>query len=63
MQKIAAINAAAEEYLRAIDPVLWAVAHFPGTQYDYLNIAESVNAILKDDRMLSITNLLNAIWH
>ena len=62
MQKIAAINVAAEEYLQAIDP-LWAVAHFPGMQYDHLtqNIAESVNVILKDDCMLSITNLLNAM--
>ena len=65
MQKIAAINAAAEEYLRAIDPALWAVVHFPGMQYDHLtqNIAESVNVILKDDHTLSITDLLNAIWH
>ena len=65
MQKIAVINAAADEYLRAIDPVLWAVAHFPGTRYGHLtqNIAESVNAILKDDRTLSITDLLDAIWH
>ena len=65
MQKIAAINVAAEEYLQAIDPALWAVAHFPGTQYDHLtqNIAESVNVILKDDHTLSITDLLNAIWH
>ena len=36
MQKIAAINAAAKEYLQAIDLVLWAVAHFPRTRYSHL---------------------------
>jgi hypothetical protein len=65
MQKIATINLAAKEYLQAIDPVLWAVAYFPKTRYGHLtqNIAESVNAILKNDRTLSITDLLDAIWH
>jgi hypothetical protein len=65
MEKIAAINPGAAEYLRAIEPTLWAVAHFPGTRHSHLtqNIAESVNAILKEDRTLSITDLLNAIWH
>jgi hypothetical protein len=65
MQKIATINIAAKEYLQAIDPVLWAVAYFSMTLYGHLtqNIAESVNAILKDDCTLSITDLLDAIWH
>jgi len=63
--KIAAINPAAVEYLQAIEPTLWAVAHFPGTRHGHLtqNIAESVNAILKEDRTLSITDLLDAIWY
>jgi transposase-like protein len=65
MGKIAAINPAAAEYLRGIEPTLWAVAYFPGTRHGHLtqNIAESVNAILKEDRTLSIIDLLNAIWH
>jgi hypothetical protein len=63
MQKIATINLAVKEYLQAINPVLWAVAYFPKTRYGHLtqNIAESVNAILKDDRTLSITDLLDVI--
>jgi hypothetical protein len=65
MGKIAAINVAAAAYLRAIDRILWAVAYFPSTRHSHLtqNIAESVNAILKEDRTLSITDLLNAIRH
>ena len=59
------INIAAKEYLQAIDPVMWAVAYFPITRYGHLtqNIAESVNAILKNDHTLSITDLLDAIGH
>jgi hypothetical protein len=65
MGKIAAINPAAAEYLQAIEPKLWAVAYFPGSRHGHLtqNITESVNAILKEDRTLSITDLLDAIWH
>lgn len=65
MKKIADINPAAAEYLQAIEPKLWAVAHFPGTRHGHLtqNIAELVNAILKENRTLSITDLLDAIWH
>lgn len=65
MAKIALVNPAAAEYLRSIPAELWAVAHFPGTRYGHLtsNIAESVNKILREDRSLSITELLDAIWH
>jgi hypothetical protein len=65
MEKIATINLGVAKYLYAIKPTLWAIAHFPRTRYSYLtqNIAESVNAILKKDRTLSIIDLLNAIWH
>jgi hypothetical protein len=65
MAKIAALNPAAAEYLQSIDSTLWAVAHFPGTRHGHLtsNIAESVNKILREDRTLSITELLDAIWH
>jgi len=63
MEKIAAVKPEAAKYLRAIDLTLWATAHFPGTQYGHLtsNIAESVNKVLREDRVLSITELLNAI--
>lgn len=65
MEKIATINPGVAEYLCAIEPTLWAVAHFPGTRHGYItqNIAKSVNAILKEDCTLSIIDLLNAIWH
>jgi hypothetical protein len=65
MAKIATINPAVVEYLRAIDLVLWAITYFPRTRFGHLtqNIAESINAILKQDRVLSIIDLLNAIWH
>jgi hypothetical protein len=65
MEKIATVNPAAAEYLRAIEPFLWATAFFPRTRrgHSTQNIAESVNAILKEDRTLSITDLLDAIWH
>jgi hypothetical protein len=65
MEKIAAVKPEATEYLRAIDLTLWATAHFPGTRYGHLtsNIAESVNKVLREDRVLSITELLDAIWH
>jgi hypothetical protein len=63
--KIEALNLAAAQYLHSIPAELWAVAHFPGTRHSHLtsNIAESVNKILREDRTLSITKLLNAIWH
>jgi hypothetical protein len=65
MAKIEALNPAAAQYLRSIPVELWAVAHFPGTRHGHLtsNIAESVNKILREDRTLSITELLDAIWH
>jgi hypothetical protein len=65
MAKIALVNPAAAEYLCSIPAELWAVAHFPGTRYSHLtsNIAESVNKILCEDRLLSITELLDTIWH
>ncbi len=65
MARIEAVNPAAAGYLRSIDPTLWAVAHFPGTRHGHLtsNIAESVNKVLREDRTLSITDLLDAIWH
>jgi transposase-like protein len=65
MDKIAACNPAATLYLRAIPADIWASAHFPGTRQGHLtsNIVESVNKLLREDRNLSITDLLNAIWH
>ena len=65
MEKIAAVKLEAAEYLRAINLTLWATAHFPSTRYRHLtsNIAESVNKVLREDCVLSITGLLNAIWH
>src|SRR5436190_1335518 len=65
MEKIAVVNTAAAEYLRAIPLELWANAHFPGTRQGHLtsNIVESVNKLLREDRCLSITELLDAIWH
>jgi hypothetical protein len=65
MEKIAAVNTAAAEYLRSITASLWSSAHFLGTWYGHLtsNIAELVNKILREDRRMSITELLNAIWH
>jgi hypothetical protein len=65
MDKIAAYNLAATLYLRAIPTDMWASAHFPGTRQGHLtsNIVESVNKLLREDRNLSVTDLLNAIWH
>lgn len=65
MDKIAACNPAAALYLRAIPANMWASAHFPGTRQGHLtsNIVESVNKLLREDRSLSITDLLDAIWH
>ena len=65
MAKIEAINLAAVEYLQLINATLQAVAHFPRTRHSHLtsNIAKSVNKILQEDRTLSITDLLNTIWH
>jgi hypothetical protein len=65
MDKIAACNPAAALYLRAIPIDMWASAHFPRTRQGHLtsNIVESVNKLLREDRSLSITDLLDAIWH
>jgi hypothetical protein len=65
MDKIAACNSAAALYLRAIPADMWASAHFPGTRQGHLtsNIVESVNKLLREDRSLSIIDLLDAIWH
>jgi hypothetical protein len=63
--KIAKVNPAACQYLRAIPADMWASAHFPGTRQGHLtsNIVESVNKLLREDHSLSITDLLDAIWH
>jgi hypothetical protein len=37
MEKIAAVNLEAAEYLRAINLTLWATAHFPSTRYRHLS--------------------------
>jgi transposase-like protein len=65
MDKITACNLAAALYLRAIPADMWASAHFPGTRQGHLtsNIVELVNKLLREDRSLSITDLLDAIWH
>jgi transposase-like protein len=65
MAKIDVVNPAAAQYLRSIPAELWAVAYFPKTRYSHLtsNIAEFVNKILREDRSLSIIELLDAIWH
>ena len=65
MEKIAAVNAPAAIYLRNIPIEMWANAHFPGTRQGHLtsNIVESVNKLLREDRSLSIIELLDAIWH
>ena len=65
MEKIAAVKPEVAKYLYAIDLTLWATAHFPSTRYGHLtsNIAESVNKVLREDRVLSITELIDAIWH
>jgi len=51
MEKIAAVNTKAAEYLRAIPLELWANAHFPSTRQGHLtsNIVESVNKLLRED--------------
>jgi hypothetical protein len=55
----------AAAWLRAIDPRKWARAHFPRRRFghDTSNIVESVNKVLKQDRELPVTALLNAIGH
>ena len=65
MENIAAVKPEAAKYLCAIDLTLWATAHFPSTRYGHLtsNIAESVNKVLREDCVLSITELLDTIWH
>jgi hypothetical protein len=65
MEKIAIVNTAAAKYLRSIPASLWLLAHFPSTRYSHLtsNIAKLVNKILQEDRRMSITKLLDAIWY
>ena len=63
--KIGEVKKKAEEYLRNVDPQLWAESHFPSRRYghDTSNIVESLNNILKLDRELNIIELLDTIWH
>jgi hypothetical protein len=65
MEKIAVVNAPTAQYLREIPANMWANAHFLSTRQGHLtsNIVESVNKLLREDRSLSITELLDAIWH
>ena len=63
--KIVVVNLATAQYLYSIVAKLWAVAYFPRTWHGYLtsNVAKSINKILREDRILSITELLDAKWH
>ena len=44
-------------------PEKWARSHFPGTRYNIMttNIAECMNAVLRDARSLPIVSLLESI--
>lgn len=52
-------------WLEGQDPTKWAEWCFPGRRYghDTSNITESLNQVLRFDRELPITELLDAIWH
>lgn len=65
MQKIRDVNPRAYEYISSIDPRTWATAHFPVARFGHLtsNVAESVNKVVREDRGLPVTDLLNELWH
>ena len=63
MQKIEKISMEAADYIRNCDPTKWARSHFPGKRYSIMttNIAECMNAILKDGRQMPLLPLIDHI--
>ena len=61
MQKLEAINIQAHQYVMEASSEKWARAFFPGNRYSIMttNIAECMNAVLRDAR--SLVPLLEAI--
>lgn len=58
-------NPAAATYLAGVDRALWVTCYFSGQNFGHKtsNVVESMNNLLKDERELSILDLLNEIWH
>ena len=63
MRKLEAINIRAHQYVMEASPEKWARAFFPGNRYSIMttNIAECMNAVLRDARSLPLVPLLEAI--
>lgn len=64
LAKLREINSAAADYLSGIDVSLW-VTCFSGPTYGHKtsNVVESMNSTLREERELSVLDLLNEIWH
>ena len=65
MAELRAINAEAANYLENIDSKLWATAFYAGPYCGHKtsNVVESTNKVFKQDRELSILDLLKTIWN
>jgi hypothetical protein len=65
MDELRASNPSAAAYLTAIDCSLWVTAFYRGEHFGHKtsNVVESVNNLLRDERELSILDMLNEIWH
>ena len=63
MRKLAAVDTRAHQYVMKTIPEIWAKSHFPGKRYNIMttNIAECMNAVLRDARSLPIVSLLESI--
>ena len=63
MRKLAAVDTRAHQYVMEAIPEKWARSHFPGNRYNIMttNIAECMNAVLRDARSLPIVSLLESI--
>jgi len=65
MQTLRETHGGAYMYIIAIDKTLWAVPFMEAKRWGHMtsNMVESINSALKQDRDLSIIDLLNAIWN
>jgi len=65
MEDLRLQNPTAADYLIKIDPSLWVTAYYPAPHYGHRasNIVESMNSVFREDRELSILDLLNEVWH
>lgn len=67
MQELQQVNDGAATYLAGVDLALWVTAYLPSGSQNFgpktSNVVESMNNLLREERQLSILDLLNEIWH